>query len=432
MSTADPEQQPDSIGAMTGRVSVRRRLLIGPAVAAHRIALALVSALPHPRARTPASGPVVRFVVANAYGMGGTIRTTLDLAAQLSANHRVEVVSVRRHGASTFFPAPDGVDLVALDDRTQPRGLLQRTLTKVPSLLVHPEDYAYPGASLWTDIRVVGLLRAGVGDVVITTRPAYAIIAAAAAPPTARVIAQEHMNFGAHRPRLARAVRRAFGRLGTLVVLTEGDRRDYATALAGRSTRVVVIPNAVTDLGPDLASPHAPLIVAAGRLTTQKGFDLLIRAFAAVAESHPDWSLRIHGGGPLRKGLERLVAAEGLQERVALPGATRQIGAAYAQGSVFALSSRFEGFGMVVVEAMSRGLAVVSFDCPRGPGEILTDEHDGLLVPPEDVGALAAALHRVMGDGALRTRLGAAARETAQAYRPEAIAQRWEALLASA
>ena len=97
---------------------------------------------------------------------------------------------------------------------------------------------------------------------------------------------------------------------------------------------------------------------------------------------------------------------------------------------MFALSSRFEGFGMVVIEAMSRGLAVVSFDCPRGPGEIITDERDGLLVPPGDVGALAAALDRVMSDEALRARLGAAARHTAEAYRPEAIARRWEALLA--
>jgi len=111
-------------------------------------------------------------------------------------------------------------------------------------------------------------------------------------------------------------------------------------------------------------------------------------------------------------------------------GRTPDLGAALAQASVFALSSRFEGFGMVLVEAMSKGLAVVSFDCPRGPGEIVQHGHDGLLVPAGAVDGLGAGLLELIGDAALRRRLGAAAAESARAYAGDRIATRWEELLA--
>lgn len=412
-------------------VSRRRRLLGGPAIAVHRLALALVRGLPAPRARPGRRGPAVRIVVTNAHAMGGTVRTTLNLAGHLAERHEVELIAIRRRGnRQPFFAFPPGVAVTTLDDRGKARRRpIERALTGLPSLLVHPEDYAYPASSLWTDVRLVRRLRAAGGDVVITTRPAWALLAAAAAPPDAVTVAQEHMNFHAHRPALARAVRRHYGELDALAVLTEADRDDYRRQLTGSPTRVVHIPNAVAPLGGDRSRLDSRVVVAAGRLTTQKGFDLLIRAFGPVARRHPDWQLRIYGGGREREALRRLILEEGLYDDVFLMGPTKQLGEAFSQASLFALSSRFEGFGMVIVEAMSCGLPVVSFDCPRGPAEIITPGHDGILAAPEDVAGLSAGIEALVSDGERRRAYGAAAAETARRYELPAIGARWEALL---
>jgi glycosyltransferase involved in cell wall biosynthesis len=208
-------------------------------------------------------------------------------------------------------------------------------------------------------------------------------------------------------------------------VLTTADSRDYGALLS----RVELIANPVSPLDGGISSQEAQVVVAAGRLNTQKGFDLLVRAWEPVARRRPDWRLEIYGSGPERAALERLIGELGLSDRVALMGRTQALGEAMAAASLFALSSRFEGFGMVLVEAMGKGLPVVSFDCPRGPGDIVTHGEDGLLVAPEDADALAAALLELIEDPERRRRLAAAARRTARRYESRAIAPAWDALL---
>jgi glycosyltransferase involved in cell wall biosynthesis len=353
--------------AMANVVSRRRRLLGTPAIILHRLALAAVRRLPAPPARPDASASrPIRIVLTNAYAMGGTIRTTLSIAGHLAKRHDVEIVSLVRRRDEPFFPFPPGVRVTVIDDQ---RKRSRRLLARLPSLLVHPEDYAYPAASLWTDLQLVRRLRGAGGSVVITTRPAWALIAAAAAPPDAVTIAQEHMHLNAHRPRLAADVRRRYCDLDALAVLTDAELEAYGR-LARPPARIVRIPNPVPPVAATPARLDAPVVVAAGRLTRQKGFDLLIRAFAPIARRHPEWRLRIYGGGHERDELQRLIDDHGLAEHVALMGPTKRLDDAFAQAGIFALSSRFEGFGLVIVEAMSAGLPVVSFDCPHGPGVV--------------------------------------------------------------
>jgi glycosyltransferase involved in cell wall biosynthesis len=408
---------------------LRRRLLGPVAVALHRAALPLAALLVR-RSRGRSEGGV-HILLEHAWGMGGTIRTSFMLAEHLARRGPVEIVSMRRARAEPALEFPPGVTVTSLADRTRPLGPLARLLEKLPSVLIHPYDYAYPRASLWTDVQLVRRLRAIRSGVLIGTRPAFSILAARLAPEGVASVGVENMNIHSHRGPLARDVRRSVAHFDGIVVLTGEDERDYRALLGSGSTRVARIPNALPELGGGVASLDAPVVVAAGRLTGQKGFDLLIEAFALVLREEPSWKLRIYGDGSARGSLERLIADLGVGSSVSLMGTTTDIGSELASASVFALSSRFEGFGMVIVEAMSKGLPVVSFNCPRGPGEIIDDGVDGVLVPNGDVEAFARALLEVIRSPSLRRRLGAAGLEKARSFSGDRIGERWDELLDS-
>ena len=169
--------------------------------------------------------------------------------------------------------------------------------------------------------------------------------------------------------------------------------------------------------------------MAVGRLDWQKGFDTLIVAWKKVVARYPDWQLDIYGDGPQKEALQRLIAAEGLQQSVFLRGRADDVASAYARHSLFVLSSRYEGFGLVLVEAGICGLPLVSFDCQQGPAEIITPENGILVRPVGDVAALATAISKLAGDAAMRRAMGQQALKLASQFNLNDIAGQWKDML---
>ncbi len=392
--------------------------------------------------------PRVYFLIRSAYGVGGTIRTVLTTANHLAEQgYRVELISVLRPKQTTFFEVHPRIRHTWLfDERTRygalvtiatgehpVRALVRRVLSKRldqwESLLTHPREVVFGRSSLLTDLLLVRRLQRLRPGVLVLTRPVLNVVGARFAAPQVRTVGQEHMNFSLHSPDVRDWMLAAYPELDVLSVLTSGDQRDYGAALAGAPVVVRRIPNGLPRLPERVSDQDAKVVVAAGRLTRQKGFDLLIRAFSSVAARRPDWSLRIFGDGPQQDELQRLIGDLGLTRSVHLMGRTSQMHEQMVRASVYALSSRFEGFGMVVIEAMAAGLPVVSFDCPRGPADIITHGTDGLLVPAEDVRALAAGLLTLIDDEQLRRSMAQQARATARRYSMDELGVLWEDLL---
>jgi glycosyltransferase involved in cell wall biosynthesis len=217
-------------------------------------------------------------------------------------------------------------------------------------------------------------------------------------------------------------------RLGdALVVLSSGCLEAFPTAIREQAA---VIPTPIRASENKLVA-NSPMtsalrFIAVGRLVPQKGFDLLIEAFSPIANACPEWSLSIFGDGPLREELELRCEALGLSDQIFLPGQTEDVYREMGKSSVFVLSSRFEGFGRVLAEAMSCGLPVVSFDCPSGPSEIFVDGQEGFLVPREDVAALSLAMRKLVEDADLRRSMGEHAKIRSAAFSPETVTAQWE------
>ncbi len=380
-------------------------------------------------ARSFTEGPVVSLLL-HSHGTGGATRSVLSLLDEIATHRQVHLVSIVRmqKRAEPHFPIPAGLRLTILDDKRRHRSILVRALDKVPSVLMHPDDDFYRWFSLRTDALLVRQIRRVRSGVLMTSRPAVSALAARIARPEVTVVIQEHTHLGALLGDLPATIPRAYATADAVVLLTERDRDQYASFLHG--PLVTAIPNIVTRLAGEPADDRRPVIVAAGRLTEQKGFDLLIRSFAQLAGRYPDWRVEIYGEGAAdRDALALQIDAAGLSGVVTLMGSTQRIGEVLASSAIFALSSRWEGMPIVVLEAMSKGAAVVAFDCPTGPRELIHSGRDGLLVAAGDVDAFAAALEQVMSDAELRQRLGAAAQETARAYSPDVVGAQWLDLL---
>jgi GalNAc-alpha-(1->4)-GalNAc-alpha-(1->3)-diNAcBac-PP-undecaprenol alpha-1,4-N-acetyl-D-galactosaminyltransferase len=356
------------------------------------------------------------FVISELSG-GGAQRVLVSLVKGLAARgHRITVVTIFGRELD-FFALPEGVQRVAL-------GLGGDTVGLTAKLTAN----ARRAAALRRAIR-----RARPDAVVSLLGQTNVMTLAATAGLGVPVIVAEHTDpFREPLGRPWNALRRmSYGR-ASRVISVNAAIDGYFGWIAGEKRAVIPNPVDLAELAADAPAlewpwPHA--IVAMGRLAPEKGFDLLIEAFAHVAGRVADWGLAILGEGPLRGELEALVAARGLGGRVMLPGAVASPGSTLRRAELFVLSSRWEALPMALIEAMASGLPVIATECMGSPADWIRPGRNAEVVPKEDAPRLAAAMVELIQNPAQRQRLGAEAAQSVRPFDLERIVDLWENLL---
>ena len=209
-----------------------------------------------------------------------------------------------------------------------------------------------------------------------------------------------------------------------LVSLTSADKTNWKKHV---NIPIFVIPNLVTVYPNDIScySKRSNRIICVGRLTRQKGFDYLIKAWAMISKKYPTWRIDIFGHGDMETTLNQIIIDYNLSNCTRINEPSENIYEEYETSSIFVLSSRYEGFGLVLVEAMSCGVPCISFDCPNGPAELITHGEDGLLVPLGDIEKLAESIEWMITHEEERLRMSNNARQKAKQYKAEVIMPQW-------
>jgi glycosyltransferase involved in cell wall biosynthesis len=352
----------------------------------------------------------VAFLGGNFDLSGGTERVTSTVANGLARlGHQIHVISMQG-GRKPYFGFDAGICIHSLHPE------VGRNLPRYPQLVC----------------RLRSFLRRERVDALVVVESMLALFTVPALfGLPVRHICWEHFNYNVDLGVRARALARRLAAryCDAVVTLTEADRKCWAAMLSPRA-RLVAIPNPTQFSVQRERQPPtgSRVVLGVGRLTHEKGFDLALAAWKTVASQEPSWRLRIVGNGSARAALGRLAAELGIQDSVDFVEASAEIERHYREAAIYCLSSRFEGFGLVLIEAATFGLPIVSFDCQFGPSEIL-EGTGSVLVPAGDVEALGRALLGLIRNPGERARVSQALLRRAEDYQPAPILAGWEQVL---
>jgi glycosyltransferase involved in cell wall biosynthesis len=344
-------------------------------------------------------------------GPGGAERVLSLLATEWARrNHRVVLVTLTPCGED-FFRVGRRVQRVGLGLASRPGGLRWITLNAA-----RIRELRHVISSSQPDVVVSFLDAANLLTLLASIGSRVPVIISQRTDPHVHPIKPSH-----------RALRRLLYRRATAVVVQTPAVAGWASTLT-HSERVLVIPNPVAVVDRDASVERLPIVASIGRLDKPKGFDLLLEAFARIADAHPAWGLRIAGTGPEERRLIEQSIELGIDDRVRFCGLVTDTRRLLLESSLFVLSSRSEGFPNVVLEAMASGLPVVACDCSPGLRALVRNGTHGVLVPPDDADSLVEAIGRLMGNEHERRRLASAGIEHVRKFEVSSIADEWEAL----
>lgn len=365
------------------------------------------------------------YCMCSLYNPGGMERVLLNKVRYLKERMGwdVTVVTTDQHGKPTFYPFPEGVRIIDLginytDDngknpilktlgylrrrRKHKKNLTELLLQERPDIV----DSLYPSESSF-----IPAIKDGSKKVLELHFNKYF-----------RIQYSRHGLLGLADRLRTRQDEKIVRQFDSFVVLTEEDKGYW-----GELPNIEAIPNAAITANASQSDCTAHRVIAVGRLDYQKGFDRLIEAWSIVKKDfeYSDWQLDIFGQGEWKEMLERMIRENELTNCAHINQPTNDIEEEYCHSSLIVMTSHFEGFGMVLVEAMLHGIPAIAFDCKCGPKDIIEDGRNGLLVPEGDVPTLAEAMKKLMSDESLRRKMGTEALKIKEKYSEEAVMGRW-------
>lgn len=347
----------------------------------------------------------------NLNNAGGTERAGSMLANGLSeAGYEIVLASISG-GDKPFFPLNKEIKVVSLFDTTG------RTLYRTLSIIK----------------RITRLLKEeNIGTLIVVETMSVLFTLPATFGLSINHICWEHFNFNNDLGKFGRRIARQLAAryCDSVVTLTERDKEYWLQGTHHKSKITAIANPCPFPVQEYIKEENTKIVLAIGRLTHIKGFDMLLEAWLQVNLSMPNWKLKIVGEGEDRTKLTDFIKMNKLTDSVELVGNIDNVGGYYEQAEIFCLSSRFEGFPMVLLETLAFGLPVVSFDCDTGPAEVLEDT-GSILVPKNDVNLLASSLIDLMKDGQKRKTISLKSKGKADVYQPENILTHWVSLIES-
>lgn len=342
---------------------------------------------------------------------GGTERVVVNLANSFSKRgHIVRIVSINTQSGQSFYPLEPSVTLMHLGV------ILEKNVFKRISW------------GFTNTIRKIKNILPQKSAILIATDPitCYALALLQPQRPQHKIIACEHMGLAIAKKYSLLARRWLYGRMDAIITLT---RRDKQALIEGGIPykRLLVIPNELSFLPEESCDYAVKQILTVGKFDQQKGYDLLLDYVLPIMPHFPDWKLVMVGQGEWKQVLQKRIEEAGLEKQIELHPPTKSIQSYYLSSSIYVMTSRYEGFPMVLLEARACGLPVLSVDCPSGPADIL-HEDDGVLVPMGDANAFRNALEKLIQNEAMRRQLGVRARTDAKNYNSDSIYLQWKTL----
>lgn len=371
------------------------------------------------------------YCIHSVYNPGGMERVLLNKVRYLveKMGWEILIVTTDQHNRPPFYPFPAEVRMVDLginysEDNTK------GTLAKVRGYLKRRTQHKKALTTLLMRERA---------DIVVSLYPSESSFLPAIKDGSKKVLELHYCKFfrlqygrkglmgliDRYRTRFDERLVRRFDRF---VVLTEEDKGYW-----GNLPNIEVIPNAALFIAPRYSTQNEKRVIAVGRLDYQKGFDRLIEAWALVQQNPAcrSWRLDVFGQGEWQEMLEEMIRKRNLGQTARINPPSKQIGEEYAASSILVMSSHYEGFPMVMIEAMACGVPVVSYDFKCGPRDIIREGDNGLIIPEGDISALAKGICHLIQEEELRRSMSMKAQEVTTTYSEEKVMRRWITLFNS-